>query len=256
MIRTSQSQWTYGQAKVTRIVRTPTNLPNREVITGTKTVVTQGYSSKRYRGSYGVEGYTAMLLAKHDEVVSNVVDSAPEFMRIEGLVDGKPAACIPDRCRVLASGRVEIIEAKHYWKAFSRDQALKQSALIQAVCDERGWDYVRIVPAKIGSEQFRRNIHCVQLCRHVSVTHSQLFAAIEITRHGPIPLGWLCLSLEKAIGRHGNDALPIGRAVAYALMVRRVISIDLAGELNDATLVTRAPTFSTGLPTFRSSAFA
>ena len=196
-----------------------------------------------------------MLLAEHDEVVTEIYDRAPEFCRFEGIVDGSLAATIPDRFRVLSNGRVQVIECKHNWNAFFKPTALKQSLLTQASCDELGWEYLRIVPQAIGTEQFRRNVHHVQLFRHVAVSPAQKDAAIACTTNGPTTLGTLCAAVEAAVGRHPGDAYVIGRVVAYALMVQRIISINLHGDLGYDARVDRVPAAPLGLPSFRSKLF-
>lgn len=241
-----------GSAVLHRVVRARTNLPIREVITGTKTVATQRYASRRYNASFGIEGYTAMLLAEHDEVMTDIADSAPEFLRFEGVVGGKFAVTCPDRCRVLANGRVQVIECKHNWAAFSRPAARKQWLLTNAACNALGWDYIRMVPAAIGTHGLRHNIRQVQKHRFVAVSPAQEAAALSCTAGGRTTLGSLCRALEEAVGHCPGDNYPVARAVAYALMVRRVIAIDLYSDLSDNTRVERARTIPDGLPSFRS----
>jgi len=199
--------------------------------------------SYRYREQHTLEGRTEMLLEKHDEVVGDTIDSKPQPFGIQGQVWGGRHLAFPDRARLLRDGTRQLIECKDSWAAFYRPKAFIQKVLTQAAAQALGWDYVPMVPASLGSREFQANVDRIYACRGVHVPDRLAILATQLLSNGSMALGELTGRL------HSSEVN--GFAIACAMMVRRIIEIELEKPLGHSSAVRIMPTTPRGLPSIR-----
>lgn len=215
----------------------------RRVLPGSGATSVFSTPSIRFREGHAVEGRTATLLEKHDEVAAEVLDSRPEPLTVVGVVDGVERRATPDRARLLIDGTRQLCECKHDWASFYKPDAIIQRLLTEAAAAALGWEYLPIVPASLGSRTFQKNVDRIYGARCVHVHERVAIAATRLLASGPLPLGELTASLHDS---HVN-----GFSMACALMVRRVIEIELDAPIGDRSMVQIMPRPSQGLPSIR-----
>lgn len=213
----------------------------RSVISGSRTVATLSYPSKRYHRSFYVEGSVEETLLHKAETLVDHLDYLPQPCRIEATVDGKPACAIPDYA-VVRSGSVPALgEAKGSWSDFDKGRAIVQQAITRKGADALGWSYEQSTSSNVGSADFLDSIRTIQGQRFLHLTRREERDAIRILDAvKSISLGELAA---------GTTACPArGCNIVYALMVRRIAEIDLSIPLGDASIVKRGPKIPTHIP--------
>jgi len=226
--------------KVT-IVRSTDRDQLRDQITGTKTIRTGAYPSKKMRrGRYG-EAATEIVRIQQEEVDVDVVDAIAQPCRGEVLLDDGWHRHIPDFATLYSDGRRTLVDAKRDWRDFRTELGQRQTFLGQVIATAMGYDYERYVLANAGTEQRRRNIEEVQASRFVNVPDHLASLAAATVAKGSIGLGNLAAILH-----------PVnGRSMVYALMVRRVIEIDLDEALDDRCECRAVPPLPIAMPSIR-----
>lgn len=199
--------------------------------------------SYRFREAHGLEGRTEMLLDKHDEVVAYVADSRPQPFTIVADVDGVRRSATPDRARLLTNGTRQLVECKDSWSAFFHPKAYMQQLLTREGAHALGWDYVQIVPSSLGSRQFQANIDRIYACRGVHVPDRLAVLATQILGGGAMPLGEFTAKL--------HESEVNGFAITCAMMVRRIVEIELDKPLGHSSLVRIMPLVPRWLPSIR-----
>jgi len=223
------------------IVRAPDRDQLRTQITGRKNVRTVCYMSRKMRRARYAEAATEILRVSEEEVRVDVVDAIAQPLRIEALVDGRWWSHLPDFSNLMCDGRRILIDAKREWSDFRKRDGLKQQFLGQLAADVLGYQYERIVLANAGSQRRRANIDEVQASRFVHVPDQLVARAAAAVAKGPIALGNLAAILH-----------PLnGRSMAYALMVRRVVEIDLESALTDRSECRAVPPLPLAMPSIR-----
>ncbi|GAA0732155.1 hypothetical protein [Sphingomonas japonica] len=200
-------------------------------------------SSYRYRAGHVLTGATEVLLDKNDEVVVDVMASIPQAFAVEGLIDGESHRTIIDRARLWRDGTRQICECKPDWAAFYRPRAVTQRLLGEAAAAALGWEYVPVVPETLGSRTFRNNVDRVYGARSVRVPDHVAVHASQLLADGPMKLG----EFTARIHDHEGNAF----SMTCAMMVRRIVEIDLEVPLGHSSLVRAAPPMPRGLPSIR-----
>lgn len=223
------------------IVRSVDRDQLRGQITGSKTIRTGAYPSKKMRrGRYG-EAATELARIQQEEVDVDVVDAIAQPCRGEVLLDDGWHRHIPDFATLLSDGRRLLIDAKRDWSDFRTELGQRQTFLGQVIAAAMGYDYERYVLASAGTERRRRNVEEVQASRFVGVPNHLTSLAAATVAKGSIGLGNLAAIL------HPSN----GRSMVYALMVRRVIEIDLDGALDDRCECRAVPPLPIAMPSIR-----
>jgi hypothetical protein len=227
------------------IVRATDRDQLRGQITGTKTIRTCSYPSKKTRRARFAEGAAEMERLVDEEVRVDVVDGVAQPLRIEALVETPEGTRwmthILDFATLHANGDRVLVDAKRSWSDFRKELGRRQTFLGQLAADTIGYRYERIVLGSAGSEQHRRNSDEIQASRFVHVPDHLVARAAKAVASGPISLGNL------------SDILhPVnGRSMAYALMVRRVVEIDLESRLGPRSECRTVPPLPHGMPSLR-----
>lgn len=229
-----------------RIVKAPDGLPVRTMGTA-KTVGSGFYPSVRSDASHPWEGATELLLAEHDEVVTSYVRSIAQPFRVEAATSAGIERHVVDWARQRYDGRWEILNVKRDWAGFRRPVAQRQSEMARMAADALGAEYREVVhatfaPTTSASDRtLRRNIHDIQSRRFTSVSTRNIALATELLSRQPT------LELRRLVEALATNAAH-GRALACALMVRRIVAIELAWPLGPASMVTLVPPVRANLP--------
>lgn len=223
------------------IVRSTDHDQLRGQITGTKMIRTAAYPSKKTSRARFMEAATEILRVPQEEVEVDKVDAIAQPMRGEVLLDDGWHVAIPDFANLLSDGSRSIIEAKRDWSDFRTEKGQRQEFLGRIIAEAVGYNYERYVLANAGSQQRRDNIEEVQASRFVNVPDHLVALATRTLAKGSISLGNL------------SDILhPMnGRSMAYALMVRRIVEIDLEPRLGDRSECRAVPPLPLGMPSIR-----
>jgi len=217
------------------VVMTPDGSPIRSVITGRRVMVTGFYSSRKAGRALPYEGMNEQALLKRCEVETAVVDYRSQPFRFELVIDGAKRIYIADCVRLLSDGSVEVLEVKGRLKQLSPPEYVEKLNLVREICERLGWQF-RILSHRhlYEPEVVYANIDLIQSRRTVRFDQIQAYRALEVIERegGAAPLG----RVADAIATR-----PLGMAIAQAMMVRRLLSIDLTRPLNADSKVTAVP---------------
>ncbi|MET3761883.1 hypothetical protein [Sphingomonas sp. UYEF23] len=223
------------------IVRAPDRDQLRGQITGKKSIRTVGYPSKKMRRARYGEAGTECNRIPEEEVVVDFVDAIAQQVRVEAYIGDKIYTHILDFTNLLADGRRVLADAKRTWADFRKPDGVKQTFLGMLAAEAMGYEYERIVFANGGDDVRRSNIDEIQASRFVPVPDHLVARAARALGQGPISLGNLGALLH-----------PVNsRSMAYALMIRRVVEIDLDSRLTDKSECRAVPPLPLSMPSIR-----
>ena len=223
------------------IVRSTDRDQLRGQITGKKTIRTGGYPSKKTRRARYGEAAAELARIPQEEVDVDTVDAIAQPCRGEVLLDDGWHVHIPDFANLRSDGSRVLIDAKRDWAGFRTEDGRRQTFLGRIIADAMGYEYERYVLAHAGSARRRENVDEVQASRFIPVPDHLVARAAATLAQGPIALGNLAAILH-----------PVnGRSMAYALMVRRVVEIDLEGTLGDRSECRAVPPLPLAMPSIR-----
>ncbi len=158
------------------------------------------------------------------EVDADVVRSWPQPFTLTYSEGDGLRRYTPDRNDARADGGVEVVEVKERAGEVSPERA----AAIAEALNSRGWSYRVVDRAEIEREPVFSAVRRVQRHRRTAVTAADAVHLRELLTRGPRPFG----EVLEALG--GG---PPGLAKACALVVRRVIAVDLAAGLTPSAPV-------------------
>ncbi len=233
--RDSDSRVTLPAATV---VMTPDGSPIRSVLTGRRVMVTGFYISRKAGRALPYEGMNELALLKRSEVDTNVVDYRSQPFRFEFVINGAKRIYIADCVRLLDDGTVEVVEVKGRLQQLSSPEYAEKLAAVRDVCESLGWRF-RV----LGRQQLFEphivyaNIDLIQSRRMVQFDQVHAYQAMELLEQaaGETTLG----DLSDVLGGE-----PRGLAIAQAMMVRRLITIDLNGLLTAESRVAAVTSWS------------
>jgi hypothetical protein len=234
----------YRHTEVRRIVFDARGNQLRQALSGTKTHETWSFPSKRWRRAVTGETALELVIAKRFEAEAGVLDFNPQPCRIEGEVRGRPTMALPDFAAV-EIGCVPVLgEAKRNWAQFDRTAALRQKALTMKGAERLGWNYRQVTADSIGTLAYRENLDEVTAHRFAHVPVRQEQAAIAaLAQNGAMPIADLCDEMKETV--------PRGQALVCALMVCRLVEIDLRTPIDARSIVRRAPVLPFAFPRIR-----
>lgn len=213
----------------------------RTLMSGTSWTPNAAYVSIRNRRTIPTEAATALLAAQIDEVDTSTVRSSSEPMRVELHTSEGRWSTIVDRARQKDHGGWQISELKCGWAGFATPRAQVQEKLGRLAAGALGAEYVREVPASLGSPTLRKNAQIIQSYRFVPFPMRCSYVAADLLdRLGTVSLGRLAdaLAPDRATGR----------ALIYSMMVRRLVAIDLEAPLGDDSCVRAVPPLPEHMP--------
>ncbi|WP_235046547.1 hypothetical protein [Caulobacter vibrioides] len=209
------------------VVMTPDGRPIRNPITGRKAHVTGIYTSRKAGRSLVHESMNEHAFFQHSEVDTSVADYFSQPCRFEFVVDGLKRTYTPDCARLLANGRIEIIELKSDGRALRDPDYVLKLRWVGAICEATNWTF-RVVYGRPLRERSvtNRNVRLVQQYRFAKYGGRETAAVQEFLATRTVTTG--------AFGRLAEllgDART-ARAQLCAMMVGRQIHIDLSVPLS------------------------
>lgn len=225
----SPLSWESLSAAATLVV-TPTGGPIRTIITGRRHITTGVYASRKAGRALPYESMNERAFFMHSEVDTEVVDYRAQMFRLEFVLGGQKRAYIVDCVRQLANGLVELVEIKNDRRALREpDYALKLEA-VRTICERIGWRFRIIFKSSLFEPaQVYRNICDAQSWRFTEYTKADVFKVAHRLQGGAsMPLAELSEHL-------GNPV--VGAAKLKAMMVGRIVRLDLSRSLNPNTPV-------------------
>lgn len=215
-----------------RLVVTPDGRPIRTAVTGRRVIVTGSYSSAKTKRTHPHESMHELAFLHESEVDVEVVDYRAQPFRFEYVGEQGTRTYIADCCRVLSSGEVEVVEIKADQRSLRDPDYAEKLEMVALMCDQIGWRFRTVTKAQLLEPPARRaNIQLVQSRRMVGFGAQHVYAAASVIEraHGEATLG----DVSKALGDPR-----IGCAVAMAMMVARILEIDLVAPISGRSKVT------------------
>lgn len=216
------------------LVMTPDGSPIRSVLTGRRVMVTGFYVSRKAGRALPYEGMNELALLKHCEVDTQVIDYRSQPFRFEFVINGVKRIYIADCVRLLDDGTVEVVEVKGDLKQLFAPEYAEKLEAVRSTCDALGWRF-RVISRRQLFEPHvvYANVDLIQSRRMVHFDEAQAYRAVELIEGegGTTTLARLSDAL-------GGD--PQGPAIAQAMMVRRLITIDLSKLVTSESRVTAA----------------
>jgi hypothetical protein len=214
-----------------RIVVTPDERPIRTIITGRKRIVTGSYASRKARRALPHESMNELAFFHFSEVDTAVVDYRAQPFRFEFMLDGALRTYIADCVRLLADGSVEVVEMKSDDRALRDPDYAGKLRAVSQICKSLGWRFRIVLGAELALPVVRRrNVRLVQSQRHTRYDDGHCHVALDLLERagGEIALAELTRALCER---------RLGEAIAMAMMVGRVVDIDLCRPISGASIV-------------------
>ena len=203
--------------------------PMRPIATGRRRRVVGSYYSFKCGHASPWESRNELHALYHAEVRFDVVKYRTQPHTLEMIYDGQKYMFTPDLELHLADGRVEIIEIKGEFDALADPDYSAKLEMAGEIYRSIGHSF-RVMDRKELEAQPRfKAIEEIQNYRRTAITPgdtmvlSKVFKASDIVTIGDI---------KRAYG----NAI-VGMAKAYAMMVRRIIEIDITNGLGDQSTV-------------------
>jgi len=216
-----------------RLVTTPDRRAIRSVLTGRRVMVTGSYASKKARRGLPYEGMNELALLQLSEVDIQVVDFRSQPFRFEFTLGGVQRAYIADCVRVLADGRVEVVEVKSDSRALKDADYADKLRVVERLCAALGWSFRVAFKRHLFEPATRReNILWVQSQRMTRFGTADVYVALEalVVSGGEAPLR----AVAERLGDHR-----VGTAMLMAMMVARIVELDLDAPISDQTRVSQ-----------------
>lgn len=208
-----------------RLVLPEDGRPIRSIITGHRTQITGSYASRKAGRSQVFESMVERAFYMHCEVDTRVVDYRAQPFRFEFSLGGKWRTYIADCVRLLSDGRVEVVELKSDFRDLRDLDYQSKLDQVRRLCRLLGWRFTLIRRRHLEkSSVLQRNVELVQQDRLTAFSDLHTYQVTEALADGPTWFG----ALTEALGSR-----PVGAAIVRAMMVARILEIDLSRPLND-----------------------
>lgn len=211
---------------VGRIVLTPDDRPIRGIVTGRRRMTTGFYPSTKSGRIQHYEGMNEQALLMHCEVDTEVVDYRAQPFRFEFVLDGINRIYIADCARLLANGKIEVVEAKSDRRALKDPDYAAKLTCVRDICSRLGWTFRVALAEELFKPRWAyEDVVEIQSRRQVRFDQSHSFLALDLIarQSGSIPLGKLAEALAER---------RIGTAITMAMMVARLVKIDRTSPLS------------------------
>ena len=208
------------------VVLTPDGAPIRSVLTGRRVIVTGFYSSGKAGRALPYESMNELALLKRSEVDTHVVDYRSQPFRFEFVIDGSKRIYIADCARLLEDGTLEVIEVKGSFRQLRDPDYAEKLDAVRNACIKLDWRFRVLTRQRLFEPRdVYANIDQIQSRRLVRFDQADAYRVVEFIDHqgGETTLSRLTEVLSQG---------PKGMAIAQAMMVRRLIDIDLTTPLS------------------------
>ena len=212
------------------LVTTRCGAPIRTIVTGRRVITTGVYASRKAGRPLPYESMNERAFFMHCEVDTDVVDYRAQPFRLEFVIDGRKRTYIVDCVRLMADGGIEVVEVKSDPRALRDPDYAEKLQAVRAICEQVGWRFRLVFKrALIKPAVFHRNVTDVQSWGLTEYTSADVFQVVELLQHsGETTLG----EVAQHLGSAGA-----GFAKVKAMMVGRIVRIDLAHEIGAASRV-------------------
>jgi len=167
----------------------------------------------------------------HSETDTEIIDYRSQPLRFEFVIEGRRRAYIADCLRQRSDGSLELVEVKNDKRALrDPDYALKLDAVAK-VCQALKWSFRVVYGQPLRAKSiFNTNVGIVQQYRFVNYGAREVHLAADALAKagGEIAYG----RLAEILGERR-----VGRAQICAMMVGRILRIDLQSALTDNSAV-------------------
>jgi hypothetical protein len=218
---------------IARVVTTPDDRPIRTIVTGRRRITTGVYPSSKSGRSFPFEGMNEQAFLMHCEVDTRVSDYRAQPFRFEFVIDGAKRIYIADCARLIEGGRIEVVEVKNDRRALRDPDYAMKLTYVRDICAQLDWDFRVVLKSEIFTPAVvHANVVDIQSRRQVKFDASHSYRALDLIDRmgGCAPLG----KIAEAIGDRR-----VGMAMAQAMMVARLIDIDLSRPLGvDSSVAT------------------
>lgn len=215
--------WEALSASATLVI-TPKGQPIRTIITGRRRITTGSYASRKAGRAFPFEGMNERAFLMHSEVDTSVVDYRAQPFRFEFVIDGQKRTYIADAVRLLDSGAIEVIEIKNDRRFLKDPDYAFKLDCVGEICRRIGWRF-RVIYRETLFEPATlfENVQDIQSWRLTDYGAADVFRVLDrLDGRGHQALG----SLADLLGSR-----PVGTAKLKAMMVGRVVRIDLSDHL-------------------------
>lgn len=229
----------------TELIRTPVHLPEpgllatwvkraddgpmRPIATGRRHRPVGSYYSVKNGRALAWESRNELHAFYHAEVRTDVVGYLAQPHTWEMNVDGRKLKFTPDLELHLANGGTEIIEIKGVFDASADPDYSAKLDMVSLLCNRVGWAFRMVEREALEAQPRFKAIEEIQNYRRTAINTadillmSSLFAAQD-----HVVLDDIKRAYPNAV---------VGMAKAYAMMVRRIIEIDLMHGLSGRSIV-------------------
>jgi hypothetical protein len=222
--------WEHLTAQATLVL--PTNGGSiRSIITGRRIITTGVYASRKSGRAHPYESMNERAFFMHCEVDTNIVDYRAQPFRFEFVLGGTKRTYIADAVVLLADGTVEAIEIKNDRRFLQDpDYQLKLNAVAD-ICKQVGWSFRIFLKEALFTPSTRwQAIEDIQSWAFTAYTTADVYQVAQyLYRRGSRELG----EVADCLGRRA-----LGIAKLKAMMVARIVDMDLSKPLNNQTRVT------------------
>lgn len=216
------------------LVTTLCGAPIRTIVTGRRVITTGVYASRKAGRPLPYESMNELAFFMHCEVDTEVADYRAQPFRLEFVIEGRKRTYIVDCVRLMANGGIEVVEVKSDPRALQDPDYAEKLQAVRTICEQVGWRF-RLVFMKALTERppLHRNVTDIQSRRMTDYTGADVFRVVEfVRRSGEVALGELAQHL---------GARALGFAKLKAMMVGRIVRIDLTQPIGDASRVVLVP---------------
>ena len=212
------------------LVATPCGAPIRTIVTGRRVITTGVYASRKAGRPQPYESMNERAFFMHCEVDTEVLDYRAQPFRLEFALEGRKRTYIVDCVRLMADGGIEVVEVKSDPQALRDHDYAEKLDAVRTICEQVGWRF-RLVfkKALLEPAAFHRNVLDVQSWRMTEYTSADVFWIVEALRQTS---GTVLGDLVEHFG-----ARALGLAKLKAMMVGRIVKIDLTQQIGDTTQV-------------------
>lgn len=212
------------------LVATPCGAPIRTIVTGRRFITTGVYVSRKAGRPQPYESMNERAFFMHCEVDTEVLDYRAQPFRLEFALEGRKRAYIVDCVRLMADGGIEVVEVKSDPRALHDHDYAEKLRAVRTICEQVGWRF-RLVfkKAVLKPAVFHRNVLDVQSWRMTEYTNADVFRIVEALRQTSGAV------LGDLVEHFASRALAFAKL--KAMMVGRIVRIDLTEQIGDATPV-------------------
>ena len=208
--------------------------PVRTIATGRRVITTGVYPSRKAGRPLPWESQYEQKFFYFSEVDTDVVTYRAQMFRI----DFKEAnrSYIVDCVRQLSTGKIEVVEIKKNKALIGTPEYQRKINAVRQVCRQLGWSFKLILGDRLQEPQwFYDAIFDIQSWRLTQYTSEDIYRVAQaVGSSGAMPMELLARDI-------GGKQL--GAAKLKAMMIQRVVRLDLSSPLSGSTRVSLLENF-------------